>query len=225
MTGRKHTETSIAKMRTYTFNEDAFDIDTKEARYWIGFLIAEVSISEIKTHAKGGTTPYVVLKLKIADLDHLKKYRTFLDSTHPISIYTDKEGHTSCRLGFSARKLAAKLAEFGITPRKSFSAEIGSGLENDRDVWRGLIDGDGSVGKAGDRRLSLCSGSYRLMIQFKAFVEKIIGQSLKSKIRAKNSAYSMTLCGLTAVKVISALYEDCYVALGRKLERASLIMT
>jgi hypothetical protein len=102
------------------------------------------------------------------DIDHVQKYRTFLDSTHPISIHTDKDGHTSCRLGFSARKLASTLRRYGAMPRKSFSAKIGGGLEYDKDVWRGIIDADGTLGKNGNRRISLCSASYRLMVQFKA---------------------------------------------------------
>ncbi len=87
----------------------------------------------------------------------MQKYRTFLGSTHPISIYTDKDGHSSCRLGFSARKLASKLWKYGVTPRKSFSAEIGGELEYDKDFWRGITDADGTLGKNGDRRISLCS--------------------------------------------------------------------
>ncbi len=64
--------------------------------------MADVSISEIKTHANGELIPYVVLKLQIRDLEHLKKIKTFMAS-HPISIYTDKRSKVSYRLGFSQK--------------------------------------------------------------------------------------------------------------------------
>jgi hypothetical protein len=56
-------------------NATAFNLNTEESSCWLKFFMADVSISEIKTHANGGKTPYVVLKLQIRDLEHLKKLR------------------------------------------------------------------------------------------------------------------------------------------------------
>jgi len=223
MTGRKHSDQSIQLMKKYKFNEAFFDVITPESAYWIGFLMADGSISQIKTHANGGITPYVTLKLQLADLEHLKKYRKSIDSTHPISVYKDKEGHRSCRLGFSAKKLAATLAQYGVLPRKSISATIRGGLEYNKDVWRGIIDGDGSLGNNGKRRLTLY-GSYSLVLQFKEFVEKIMGVPIHSSPQQRRSIYSITLCGSLAVNVVRILYEGCSLALARKLEKAKLIM-
>jgi hypothetical protein len=224
MTGRKHTEESIELMRTYTMNQSAFNLITEESAYWLGFFMADGSISEIKTHANGGTTPYVVLKLQIRDLEHLKKFKTFMTSTHPISIYTDKRGKVSCRLGFSAKKLALKLSEYGITARKSLCGMAKCGLECNKDFWRGVIDGDGTLSHGGYPRLYLV-GSYNLLIQFKVFVEKIVGQTIISRLLQRKSIYRLTLCGQIALKVVKILYDSCSVALERKLERAKLMLS
>jgi hypothetical protein len=194
----------------------------EESAYWIGILMADGSISEIKTHANGGITPYVVLKLQIKDIDHLKKFKVFVGSDHPISIYTDKREKVSCRVGFSARKMAYKLAEYGVTPRKSLIAEIKGGLEHNRDFWRGVVDGDRYLSKGGRPVLNLL-GSERLIAQFKSFIENALGKPIPAKSVKKGSIYSIT--GHTALQVVKTLYYQCFIALKRKLERAQLMLS
>jgi hypothetical protein len=70
--------------------------------------------------------------------------------------------------------MANALAKYGFVPRKCFNAEIKDGIENDRHVWRGVIDGDGSLGihvrKDSGRRVPYINitGGKTVCLQFKA---------------------------------------------------------
>ena len=124
------------------------------------------------------------------------------------------------------------LAKYGVVPKKCFTAKVQGGLENSRDLWRGVVDGDGSMGIY-HRKTSLgtvrpvpyisLTCSLHICLQFKAFLEKALGLSMPDIVSSKKS-YSFTVYDHRAVRGIKLLYEDCAVALDRKLGTAKKIM-
>lgn len=53
-------------------------IDTEEKAYWLGFLYADGSVSkDLKA---------VTLELNIKDIDHIRKFKRAINSTHKITI-------------------------------------------------------------------------------------------------------------------------------------------
>jgi len=77
-------------MIKYKINDSVFSvIDNNEKAYWIGFLAADGYV-DYKTNRIG-------LKLKLGDIKHLEKFKTFLNFSGPIVI-------EKAELGKSIRK-------------------------------------------------------------------------------------------------------------------------
>jgi hypothetical protein len=139
--GIKLSETHRAALRKRTLNEMAFDLRTEHSDYWIGFLMADGNVS----YKKG--FPIIALHVRESDMDHLLKFRKFVGSSHAVGHYLNKtRGNSSCSISFSSERLANVLEKYGVVQRKCFTAQAKGGLEYSKHFWRGLIDGDGSLG-------------------------------------------------------------------------------
>ncbi|MFL6398808.1 MAG: hypothetical protein ACJ72J_04415 [Nitrososphaeraceae archaeon] len=178
--------------------------------------------------------PIIALHLKAEDLPHLLKFREFVGSSHRVGSYINKIWqNTSCSLSFSSEKMANALAKYGFVPNKCFIAEIKGGVEFNRHLWRGVIDGDGSLGiyvrknlNGGVRRVPYITitGTKNVCLQFKIFVEKELGEPMPPNVVFYKKSYLFMVEGRRAVKAIKLLYSDCTVALERKLIKAREII-
>lgn len=221
--------------RKYEVNSSAFDKITEESAYWIGFLMADGCIIVDKR----SDSKKVCVVLQKNDVGHLVSFKKFLQSEQIIR-FEDKviNGWNSqgmARLNICCTELANKLEKYGIIPRKSMIEEVRL-LENNKNFWRGMIDGDGWVlienrfrrlanGSRKEFRqpvIGLC-GSYRMMEQFSCFVKNYV-PDFCYKIRRNNSIWRLSINGIPAVKVIKGLYESCSIALRRKQLVADEIM-
>jgi hypothetical protein len=123
-------------------------------------------------------------------------------------------------LRFSSKRIAGKLTAFGVTARKSLTARV-IGLQDNKHFWRGVVDGDGHIknrnGKDGDRVVVL--GSSVLMCQFITFIENNIPNA-RTRLIADSKIFRLILYSYTAREIVELLYENCVVALDRKLEQA-----
>jgi NUMOD3 motif-containing protein len=226
--GKKLSEETRMKMRKCQLNEHAFSTPlTPKVKYWVGFLIADGNVS-IK---KG--IPIIALHLQETDKDQIEKFRTFVGSTHKIGRYVNKKtGRVSYSISFSCEIMANDIAKYGVVTKKWFIVKVKGGLENDRDLWRGIVDGDGYIAiyprktSNGTVRpipyISL-TGNLYICLQFKAFLEHQIGLSMPDIVPYKNS-YQISVSDHRAVRAIKLLYEDCAVALDRKLKVAKKIL-
>src|SRR5207247_703702 len=111
--------------------------------------------------------------------------------------------------------------------------EIKGGIENNRHVWRGVIDGDGSLGvyvrknlNGSIRRVPYLSltGSKNLCMQLRSFLEKELGEPMPPNIIFYKRSYLFMLSDHRAVKAIELLYSGCSIALERKLRKALEIL-
>ncbi len=104
------------------------------------------------------------------------------------------------------------------------------GIEINRHVWRGVIDGDGSLGvhvmKDTGRRVPYISltGSKSVCLQFKLFLEKELGERMPPNVIFYKRSYIFMISDRRAVKAIELLYRNCTIALERKLKRAIEIL-
>jgi hypothetical protein len=200
---------------------------SKEARYWIGMLLADGNIYT----KRQGQQEYKVLQfgLKLDDIEHIRKFaRAVGVLEESVRAYGKNSplGKDFCaKVCFAAKELASQLAAYGITERKSLNEVVPESLALDHDFWRGMVDGDGSIGLYPYGRvngkpclypqLHLC-GSYQTIEKFTDFLLTITG--FKPAICPCRSIFFCGLAGPKAKTAISAIYyDDCSPVLDRKM--------
>ena len=189
---------------------------TDEAAYWLGFLMADGSVSSSSNEIK--------LKLGLKDFGQIKKFGAYLGLPAARCKVYQKEA----LVGFSDKHVKKALTSYGIGPQKTFTAEVKSPhLINNRFFWAGFIDGDGSLGEyeqnKGEIRfaISAVSGSLKIMSQLKDFIFTKTNISLTiSTVQKESPNYVFNLGGKKAVRVMQLLYADNSYALARKIEIA-----
>jgi len=217
--------TTIYGKRLYSINESKFNVITPESAYWIGFLMAD-----------GCVTDKNIISLKISDIDmpQLNKFKLFLESNHVLydhSKYYHSKGQTGQHsLSFSSKQMAECLFNYGITPRKSLSAKASSDLIYNKNFWRGLIDGDGTVYIYDKRKNELhfyprliVNGSIDICNQFKDFICSNY-PNFKGNVFKVGPIFRVSVKGEIAFSLIKYLYQNASVFLDRKMESAKNII-
>ncbi|HTT74203.1 MAG TPA: hypothetical protein VMG99_08725 [Thermoplasmata archaeon] len=207
-------------------NEHVFDAPlSPEAQYWVGFLMADGSVG-----FTGPNAGHIVLALQERDRGHVEAFRRFLGSTHAIYARAPAPapgGYTStglAQLKVESADLVRALERYGVVPGKSRRTRV-LGLEQSRDFWRGVVDGDGSVGvqvtgrSKGVPWLAL-AGSPGLLEQFVHFVHREEPDSTQVPSIRPNGLAVLTYRGPMACRILRRLYAGAAVALPRKLEAA-----
>jgi hypothetical protein len=204
-------------VRKRQLRQYAFDELTPDAAYWIGFLFADGSV------IGRGESAVVQTRLSECDREHLVKLRSFLGSTHKIGVapagnYGGYRSRPSVRLSVPSGRLARRLLSLG-----RYEGPIDSTLIQSRDFWRGVVDGDGSLGHlASGYAYFALVGSRRLLEAFLAFLQGN-GLSARMTIRPDKTIFQVATAGHIAERIVSLLYEDATVALDRKAASAARI--
>lgn len=204
----------------YPVREDAFSVATPEAAYWIGFLMADGCVLD---------TGVIALGLAECDLSHVEKFRAFLDCSNPITTRTNAKGFKpGARLSsfrVQTPRLAADLARYGVTPRKSMRERVVD-LEDDADFWRGVIDGDGCLSfhpeHPGTVQVILCGGE-GIVTQFKEFVDRRFPGGYR-QVEPRRGIFYHSVGGARAAKLVRLLYDRPGPSLDRKRVIAMAIM-
>lgn len=200
--------------RKLFFDENAFNVITEESAYWVGFLMADGNVSY-----RHGNSPEISLVLQARDKEHLIKFRSFLKSEHAlINIHKCN----SIRFSIRSKTLVANLKRYNVVPCKSFTACAPSVLMLNRHFWRGVIDGDGSIGVYKAGIMLRLYGSFELLNQFLMFI-KVYTPDCKVTVRKHKNIHIVNLCGKYAKDMINVLYDNCSIALSRKFTAAKNI--
>jgi hypothetical protein len=206
--------------RRYSLREDAFEVLTPEAKYWIGMLLTDGCVRR----SRGSFC--IGLSLTVKDADHVRSFSRFLDFDGPL-IYGEPSTKTVTVRGRSheihsqgssgivvySERMFKRLEEFGVVPRKTAVAEVRL-LDHDPDFWRGAIDGDGSLLWSQRRPHVNLVGAGRLPFQFAEFITTLTGRPIKPHRRA--SIWSTTARDRSAYRVSEILYGAARVSLPRK---------
>jgi hypothetical protein len=218
-----------------------------EAAYWIGLLLADGCLSDRLKQRKDGTfarTIRLSLSLKHQDIEHIKKFRQFLKSDATIGTHDGWSSigrDHSAQINVNASGFESRLRELGITPRKTATASAPSELLYSRDFWRGVIDGDGSVGitrnKPRTKRRNTKSrpdyyerpfitlgGTPQLIHQWAMFMRSVDPTILPVQRILSPTFTNLRIGGSKARLVIAHLYSDALISLERKQEIANRII-
>ena len=219
------------KANGYAFNEHIFnDINTEEKAYWLGFLYADGYITK--------TGKSVGLGLSIKDIDHMKKYNSFLDYPGGLNIsethqfgskeHYGKNGNTlmMVRTEIKNENLWKDLYDKGCVPNKSLiltfpSTEI---FHNDIDLIlafiRGYFDGDGTLGKYQHSKTNPNMEESLIFVGTKNFLEgvqKYLGKGfLMQKPNCSDKTYRLSYSTKKAFNAASLMYNNATIYLQRK---------
>lgn len=226
----------------YKVNEKYFDtIDTEEKAYWLGFLWADGYVG-IRDRPNRKLEYNIKLSLSKSDEKHLDKFKSDLDSTHPIKNYKYNslygEGIES-RVFITNQYMGKVLSEkYGIVAnRNNFSCCIPLIPENLKIHFiRGIFDGDGSMAHyfTNDRgynaeKVTVLFTTYPEVLDFieDYFINNniCIKNNRKRQKRHKENnrdIHCLTLNFSGAIqgrKVLDAMYKNANVFLDRKYEQ------
>ncbi|MGW6497876.1 hypothetical protein [Nonomuraea angiospora] len=199
----------VAIRGKHSLREDAFDDLTADAAYWIGFLFADGTV-----HFREGLKPQIGVALSKRDREHLVKLRSFLGSTHAIS---DISSNRACIFSVRSEKLADRLLALG-----RYSGSLDRTLAKSRHFWRGVLDGDGSLGEYGGKAQVRLVGKCQLLEAFNEFLASHGMTGLT--VRPHKSIHIIGTTGKLAKKIIHLLYNDAPTALDRKVDVARRIL-
>lgn len=204
-------------------NEKVFDtIDNEEASYWLGFLYADGNISS--------TGNRLEVRLSIKDLEHLEKFRKFLNLSTEIRTGICN-GNGFCHLSIRNKHLWETLDKLGCHPRKSLTLTFpklsifkGNVQELVLHFIRGYVDGDGclSIYKRNTgviaTELNLVGTenflkTVNLIFKNKGYI------SNKSCNDWENKAYQLKFSFVPSRKIARYLYENANIYLERKYKK------
>lgn len=188
-------------------NHNAFKEINEQSAYWIGFLMADGGIYKNS------------VKLSIKDQEHLVKFREFTGNKKDIR----PTKNNAYFFGVSSSEYVKDLAIYGVVPCKSHIAKARNNIEQNTHFWRGVIDGDGSIGFARTTPVLALVGSLQLLTQFKDYVLTICPQQKILPIK-HSSVWRIAYYSSNAKTIIDNLYSNASVYLDRKYKRAMSIL-
>lgn len=204
----------------YKCNDHYFDeIDCEEKAYWLGFIAADGTVC-----TDFGKYMFA-LELSTKDIEHVRKLKRALHSSHPLLAREqtlDATGKTygSVRLAIGRKHLVESLISHGIVPRKTYLLEFPD-LPRAllRHYCRGFIDGDGSFYRQRDGAIIFSvSGKREFLLRLQRLL-MCECQLSKTKFYtpSDSKAVSFSYGGRDqARRILQYLYDDATVYLERK---------
>lgn len=181
---------------------------TPEQAYWIGFMLADGCIIE----GKNNTQDAVQVKLHERDFDHLRKLLSFLDVKNAIHHYPARE---ECSIKVYSQQWVDWFMSHGVTPRKSLTAMACPAVRNNRNFYRGVFDGDGSLGRYNNNlhfefyaTLDVCDGLCELL-------QRDLQIELTPRLK-EGVLYRVRTTGRKAYQILDWLYQNKDICLDRK---------
>lgn len=192
--------------RAYSLNETFFEELTPESAYVIGLIQADGTLSSDRFS----------ISAKADDSDFLTTLALAMGSNRPIQRVAHERGDVS-RLAINSARMAEALRAWGIHTPRTFTASTHDALLFNRDYWRGVVDGDGSLCRAKRNQSEILTlvGSRAICAQFLSFCRRW-GFGSGVAVHPCRRIFCVRLNSSEAVGVASLLYRDAALALPRK---------
>ena len=202
-------------------------IDTEEKAYWLGFLYAD---GNVRKEPHNST---ISLHLSEVDLDHIKKFKSFMKDTRSDDVIKHQQREKSsggiqymvyyqvCS-GF----LKDDLIKLGCVPAKSLiltfpNKDIFETDELVYDFIRGYVDGDGCLTKTSrDNRLGISiRGTLNMLEGIRSYFPEFAKVYSEVDKRTTKTQYKLYWCSDKADLVAQKLYGKATIYLDRKYDK------
>jgi hypothetical protein len=194
-------------------------LDTPQLSYIVGFLQSD-GHHQSNTRNRGKIT----VELQAADRPLLEAFQSLFPMYSSISERTRdtnfKEAYTSCCWSLFDWDTRLELERLGVpVGAKSETVAPPSWGFSQRDYFRGLVDGDGSLGMTGKGWpfVSLTTKSDAIATSYVQYLGQVTGSQLKQARRnRRDNIFNLMVQKEDAQKLAHALYENSTLRLGRK---------
>lgn len=211
--------TIVNRQNICKFNEHVFDnIDSEEKAYWLGFIFADGYISNLNAKYKN----VFELSLSIKDLNHIKKFNSFMEYKGE-NIYLDDH---RCRWSIMNKHLWNTLNSYKCTSNKSLTLEfpdltIFSDKKLIKHFIRGYFDGDGCITF---HKYTHCISPAISVLGTKRFLQGIlstcgISANFRHDKRHSEKTFSLEFNKENGISFINYLYSNSSIYLQRKYNK------
>jgi hypothetical protein len=138
-----------------------------------------------------------------------------------------KKEYSSVTLNIFDLEFRKEIEQLGLpVGSKSGTVKPPTVLFSEKDYWRGVIDGDGSLGitKTGRYFISLVTQSDELKEGFINYCFELTGLTKSLKRNARDNIYNIMYCDESAQQIVKELYYDGCLCLDRKLEKSKDVL-
>jgi len=193
--------------------------------YLIGLLQTDGNIYET-TRNRGRIT----LELSEKDSDIIEKINNIIPEYSKIYRRTRntnfKQNSQSISLKIFDMEMRNHLKKFIPVGNKNKTINIPDNII-EIDYWRGIIDGDGSLGLTSKNIpfISLVTKSSDLAISFINFIKNITGVIKTSTPNKRDDIYNIMLTKELAQCLVKTLYYDNCICIDRKKEKAVIVLS
>lgn len=185
--------------------------------YIFGLLVTDGSI-EFLSRNRGK----VRLEVKYEDKDIVYKLQERIDGSTITERIRDtnfrKKYHSICFNNYRI-EFRTLLVDMGYPTENKSENECPPKIEyNSREFWRGVIDGDGSIGytKAGRPFVSLITGSDKLHEEFTKFLKNELDIVRIVNRNNRDNCYVFSLFDEDAIKLCDYIYSEAEIYIDRK---------
>ncbi len=200
-----------------------FDINTPNYSYLIGFIQSDGNL--IRTNKALPNKGRMSIELSIKDVEILKKIKEIIPVFSSIGTRKRntnfKNDYESVSLRVYSKQFRETINYYGVSyGKKSNNINVPNVEYIENDYWRGIIDGDGSLGFTKDGRvyISLVTNSEMLIQSYFKFLYKITGKIYTRNRNVRDKAYNLIVFNEDAKKLCKALYyKDC-LSINRKYD-------
>lgn len=153
------------------------------------------------------------MRLSLSQRQPVEDFRAFIQTDAPITATARTTNFGTFQIfgiAVCCSALVNRLIELGVTPNKTHTVVANPSVLNNRHFWRGVVDGDGSVGmnKRGQLVIYLGCASETLIRQFETFVKTHVETRATISQHSKNKHWRFQLTGKNAEKLAQELYRD-----------------
>jgi hypothetical protein len=213
--------------RKYAINETFFDELNADSAYVLGYIWTDGCIKEFGRGSWG-----ILLECSLKDREILDGIKKVMNSEAPVrtrrrKVPSGKEIEMS-KLCLYSNRLCKALMKYGIIPRKSKADPLPVGIPDELvfHFIRGVLDGDGSVGKD-TRNKSLFRLTFAGKSKLLRWIDFVFFTKLGTKPRrlylntptpqTRSDCWHLVYSRQGDIrKIFSALHGDCHLFLARK---------